>query len=1019
MNRIIRGIGALIVLAIIYAGIPTALILFAGNPLPEDLGRLVRPDIGGNLLMTTWLPLLAWAAWAVFAVQAFLELLDQLRNRAPRTAPAALRLPQAFNRTLISAVLALFAVGGAVIPANATEAEAATEHTIAQSYDAHSTTVDVNDTEDEDSTPTDAPTVAVSEGDTLWSLAEHHLGDGKRWVEIMTLNEGVTQDDGHALSDAMWINAGWILELPADADTTDTTPQGTVVVEAGDTLSSIAENALGDESQWTEIADANDLSDADSIDVGEVLTLPNDSTPDEPAEAETPEAEPNQQDEAAAVAPSDPDTNALTNELDDPTTTDTTAAIDEDDADVWPIATTGGIGAILAAGILSVLGIRRLKQRRARRTGERIAMPDPSPSADLELELRAVEAPYTLDEVDAALRYLAVWAQDSSNVLPQLYAIRLAEDEIALYLDHPAQLPEPFTAVTDDDMAWIINPSELPEPTRIPSAPYPALVSLGHDATGAHLLIDLEHAGALNLEGEPEIAQHALTALALELATSRWSEDVQITLVGLAHGLPEMLGTGRVRHVDDVDTLIRNLTGQAEATRATLEALGVSTIEEARGLSPEADAWVPEIVLLGDILSDEHRSELAHLVTLLPRLGIAAVAKGHLAGEWVFEIQSSDAAELHLPGDASLPLTPQLVSPAEYQQVADLFLTTDEPATPAPTGQLLPSPTTSTAPASSSTDPWSLVLAEALPSLGRQPWLAEPAGEATTPPTAHDIESTTPAAAAPADDNQIDDASAQLLESITARPYIRLLGTVALTGARGEVPLTPKTDRINNGLVQRTTELAAFLALHPGSTTDELHNAIWPGKDPSGSTAAASRNKLVSQLRKWLGNTDSGTPYVPRWDGTYSLHPDVTTDWQILLQLIDGNPATASTAHLTAALDLIDGQPLSAVKRGRWGWAERLREEMIATTNDLCHELATRALAAGDHALARRAAGLGRYIDPINEVCWRDALETELAAGDHDRFDRITMQLSDVLTDLEEGYEPEPETQELIEQGQN
>ena len=43
----------------------------------------------------------------------------------------------------------------------------------------------------------------VARGDSPWSLAERHLGDGLRWRELWDLNRGVPQADGRA----------WVVDL--------------------------------------------------------------------------------------------------------------------------------------------------------------------------------------------------------------------------------------------------------------------------------------------------------------------------------------------------------------------------------------------------------------------------------------------------------------------------------------------------------------------------------------------------------------------------------------------------------------------------------------------------------------------------------------------------------------------------------------------------------------------------------------------------------------------------------------
>ncbi len=53
--------------------------------------------------------------------------------------------------------------------------------------------------------------------DTLWGIAERFLSDGLRYREIFTLNEGRVQPDGRTLTKPSLIHPGWVLLLPADA----------------------------------------------------------------------------------------------------------------------------------------------------------------------------------------------------------------------------------------------------------------------------------------------------------------------------------------------------------------------------------------------------------------------------------------------------------------------------------------------------------------------------------------------------------------------------------------------------------------------------------------------------------------------------------------------------------------------------------------------------------------------------------------------------------------------------------
>ena len=56
--------------------------------------------------------------------------------------------------------------------------------------------------------------VIVQPGDTLWSLAETHLGDPNRWSEIFDLNAGGLSSGG-VLSQPNVIHPGWRLKLPS------------------------------------------------------------------------------------------------------------------------------------------------------------------------------------------------------------------------------------------------------------------------------------------------------------------------------------------------------------------------------------------------------------------------------------------------------------------------------------------------------------------------------------------------------------------------------------------------------------------------------------------------------------------------------------------------------------------------------------------------------------------------------------------------------------------------------------
>lgn len=1100
MNRIGKGLGSLLLLAVLLVGIPAGLIVFAGNPLPtmaELQAAFTMPDYTGSFLAGTILPIAAWIAWGTFALGFLAELPGQLRGR-PRARVPLLGMQQKIMGGLLAAVIALFSPAAAFATAVPTSAPVAS---------ASITSVAAAVDESEAHIAIEAgPEYVVQASDTLYRIAESTLGDRGRWTDIAQLNYGIVQADGGSLDSSHWVQEGWVLTLPADAvvaaaaasaveaaAAAETVTQITYeqqVIVSGDTLWDIAQDRLGDGNRYPEIFEASKstiqpdgrtLTDPDwiypgwTVQIPVVTTVPvappasgnvggaidtgagatdSDQATDAGAAADegasgpegaaggagaadgtAGEADAGTADEGAGLGFTTESTPAPAAEAQASAAAQDAESADADEQggeDYFNVATIGGIGGVLAAGLMTLLAFRRLAQRRNRKPRQRIAMPDET-LATVELELRAVENPLGAEAVDTALRHLALWAQETGARLPSLYALRLDESSVAVYLDEPTDLPAPFTQYDPDDkLAWMVAFTDLEPLDTLPSAPYPALVMLGHDDGDGHLFVDLERIGALNVTGASEEQRHGvLTAIALELASNTWSGDVQITLVGVGDRLPLALGSGRVRHVDDTATLLRNLRGQAAAVEKALAELGVEGLEQARTSGVDAEAWAPEIIILGNTPDAETRDAISELVTRIPRVGIAAVSSGDLTGGWTLALTEDRRAQLEIPAEepVAIPLTPQSVGNREYEEILALF---DVATEGAPTGEAIDDePALDDLPAADTADDLVDELAEDV-----EPVAAETHQDvAAALPDEGSVDVAAPVAAAAGaedaaavDPDDAEDASSEVAEEageqplaavtrIHRGPYLQLLGPVEVRGARGDAPVNPNTAAQWRSAIRRGTELVTFLSVTPNATAEQVHAVFWPGQVTSGKKANDDRNGLLSKARRWLGQDDQGEYFVPYiTTGEYRLHPDVRSDWNDFLELVGDDISTTSTEDLTEALELVKGQPISGVPDKRYVFADRLRNEMIATIGDVAHEVARRNLTAGKVRGARMASAIGRMVDPVNEIYWRDGLRAEHQAGDVAGVERLVTQLEQTLTAIDEDYEPEAETQALIAQ---
>ncbi|WP_333734726.1 LysM peptidoglycan-binding domain-containing protein, partial [Streptomyces sp. IBSBF 3010] len=311
VGNLIRALLSLLVLAALLAGLPVLLWWATGVVLGngiEDLTHLFsRQDTGGAFLLL--LAAVGWVGWAGFAFSVLLEIPAGLRGRTARRL-SGLGASQRAAATLIGSILVLLPTAGSALAA-----PAAAPVSVTQSY-AHTGAQDTAHASDARTTrqaaSADSYTVRdVRPAESLWSIAEDRLGDGNRWQEIATLNEGRVMTDGTVFHAQGFLQPGWKLRMPAGTGAAHEAAASSgerATVRPGDSLGAIADRELGDPARYGEIFDLNrgtelpgggTFTNPDLIIPDQKLKLPA-SGPDEAGPAKPRPAEP------AKPKPADP-----------------------------------------------------------------------------------------------------------------------------------------------------------------------------------------------------------------------------------------------------------------------------------------------------------------------------------------------------------------------------------------------------------------------------------------------------------------------------------------------------------------------------------------------------------------------------------------------------------------------------------------------------------------------------------------------------------------------------------------
>jgi hypothetical protein len=564
----VRAFGAFLALAVLVVGVPGALLYYIGSPLPHHFNAdLVNQPITSRTFLNT-LAVVVWLAWAQFTACVLVEAKAAMSgvgmpHRVPGSGPS-----QLLARQLVAALLLVGVSTAGLVPGlsslgqhhqvenqarpgvAATAQQTPGQHQVRQASTAvpHQQGADHAAAASQGAGQTAHQAtkfyrIHPPEGrhhDSLWEIAQRHLGDGRRYKEIYELNKDRVQPDGSRLSQASLIRPGWVMEMPADAHGGDlvempvasphVAPDVQHYAQHGGAKDTTAEGAHADV-QTPAQGGGGSGSGGGGGGGGQHATTPEHSETAPAAHAESP----------------------------------VTAAFGH-------VTSTGGggfglsealIGApLLAAGLLAALGRRRRTAlwQSVTAGGLRTPRTPTGPEADAADALRVGADQGTVAFLDRALRSLSARLDAEGRKLPTVYAAWLTEDALHLQLAWPEGQPPAPWGIGQDQTFWQLNRGDLREDDDVSAAaPYPGLVALG-TLDGARLLLNLEAVpGIVSLAGAQQDREAVLASVAAELATNGWSDRMTVTLVGFAEDLTA-LAPARVRHLADVPEVIETMT---------------------------------------------------------------------------------------------------------------------------------------------------------------------------------------------------------------------------------------------------------------------------------------------------------------------------------------------------------------------------------------------------------------------------------------------------------------------------
>ncbi|MFD6490993.1 BTAD domain-containing putative transcriptional regulator [Streptomyces sp. NPDC059944] len=933
----VKALGAFVALLVLLVGVPGALAVSVGWPLPHGAPQMdwLQREISVSTFINA-LTVIVWFAWAQFTACVLVEVKAALSgvgmpNRVPGAGASQLLARQLVAALLlVSAAAASFTPGlsqlgqslegsqhGSVAAAQqtpglfgqqqeqaASSAAAAVAEQAADAADAAAHADGAGATEHGD---TKYYRIQPPEGrhhDSLWEVAQRHLGDGRRYKEIYQLNKDRTQPDGSKLSEASLIRPGWILEMPGDA-------RGGELVEMPDAAPEVSQQVqqqihdyakTGDQQRGGAAGRQNEQGDRDTAHIH----VPQQRPAGQPAAGGDERREPAPAEAAQAARGSED--SGLTFGL--------------------PEALVGA--PLLAAGLLGALGRRRrqaLWQSALGAVGGRRGMEPPVPTgsaADAQDALLVGADPEGVRLLDLSLRGLASALAAESRPLPTVYAAWLGGNgDLHLQLAQPAGKPPTPWQLGQDQTFWMLARADAEQYEEVDTAaPYPGLVSLG-TMDDSRLLLNLEAVpGIVSLSGSAADRAGVFASVAAELATNGWSDRMTITLVGFGEDLTP-LAPSRLRHLDDVEALVETMEAETRQRRGALGAAGHDSVLTGRTGPAQHTRWAPHLVLLATEPSAEDAVTLAELAADAGRLGIGYLVgteSGDLPGAaWEMEITGEGKLLAPLLG---LELDAQLLPVAQQRAVVELFVEADPER--------------------------------------------DPDGPTTTPPFLVDI-------------------------SEQGRPavYARLVGSYEIIGL--DAPDGERSPLLHEALAllllhrEGVHPRVLSAALWPRGVTDDVRDALverlrdWLGADPDGTARLGTDEAGRLTLAKSV---------VSDLDVLRSLYHEATQGKGVDSRVVRGR-------LLTDALVLVRGPLLADRPQGRYGWLthEIIDAQLPLLVADIGLALSAFHLEKDRAEKAIEALNASMNSAPRDERLWNELLRATHATGDTDRLKGLAADL--------------------------